>query len=262
MPSTSNGGITNGGKTYTFHIKSGVDWNTMPPRQVVAGDFIREFKAFCNPVSPVGNPVYYEATISGLKQYCNAEAAYFANKSHAPTAANIANFQNTHTITGITSPNPMTIQFHLLSPASDFIYMMAMPFTSARPVEYDKYVPNSLQLDQHMISDGPYQITSYIAEPVDHDVRNTAWKQSTDSVRHQYVKQITVTMGVSDARRSSTTCRRASTTCRSSTSIVPSEVPTLEATHNPKFLPGRAATPSRTSSSTCAARTTTARWAT
>jgi hypothetical protein len=34
-------------------------------------------------------------------QYCNAETAYFANaKSHAPTAANIANFQNTHNISG------------------------------------------------------------------------------------------------------------------------------------------------------------------
>ena len=40
--------------------------------------------------------------------------------------------------------------------------MMAMPFTSARPVEYDSYVPNSLELDQHTISDGPYQISSYI----------------------------------------------------------------------------------------------------
>ena len=235
VPSTSNGGITNGGKTYTFHIKSGVDWNTMPPRQVVAGDFIREFKAFCNPVSPVGNPVYYEATISGLKQYCNAEAAYFANKSHAPTAANIANFQNTHTITGITSPNPMTIQFHLLSPASDFIYMMAMPFTSARPVEYDKYVPNSLQLDQHTISDGPYQITSYIPSRSITMSRNPAWKQSTDSVRHQYVKQITVTMGVSDAQTQFNDMQAGEYDLPLDTSIVPSEVPTLEATHNPKF---------------------------
>src|SRR5215467_16214664 len=81
---------TNGGKTYTFHIKPGVDWNTSPPRQVTADDFIREYKAFCNPVSPVGNPLYYEATIAGLKQYCDAENAFFAKKSNKPTAANIA----------------------------------------------------------------------------------------------------------------------------------------------------------------------------
>jgi peptide/nickel transport system substrate-binding protein len=54
VPSVANGGITDGGKVYTFHIKQGVDWNTTPPRQVTADDFIREFKAFFNPVSPVG----------------------------------------------------------------------------------------------------------------------------------------------------------------------------------------------------------------
>jgi ABC-type transport system substrate-binding protein len=63
VPTTANGGITNGGKTYTFHIKQGLDWNSSPPRQVTASDFVREFKAFFNPVSPVGNPGYYESTI-------------------------------------------------------------------------------------------------------------------------------------------------------------------------------------------------------
>ena len=65
VPTVANGGITNGGKTYTFHIKPGVDWNTSPPRQVTSQDFLREFKAFFNPVSPVGNPVYYEARSPG-----------------------------------------------------------------------------------------------------------------------------------------------------------------------------------------------------
>ena len=168
VPSTSNGGITNGGKTYTFHIKSGVDWDSSPARQVTAADFIREFKAFCNPVSPVGNPVYYQSTIAGLTSYCNAETAYFASKSHAPTAANIANFQNSNNISGLSAPNSSTLQINLSAPASDFLYMMAMPFTSARPVEYDSYVPNSLQLDQNTLSDGPYKITSYSPGKSDH----------------------------------------------------------------------------------------------
>ena len=135
VPSAANGGITNGGKTYTFHIKPGVDWNTTPPRQVTSQDFLREFKVFFNPVSPVGNPTYYESTIAGLTAYANAETAYFAVKSNAPTAANIANFQNAHTISGISTPNSSTISFTLISPASDFLYMLAMPFTSARPVD-------------------------------------------------------------------------------------------------------------------------------
>ncbi len=199
VPSTSNGGITNGGKTYTFHIKQGVDWNTSPPRQVTANDFIREFKAFFNPVSPVGNGLYFTATIAGLLKYDNQETAYFAMKSHKPTATNIANYQNTHTISGLSAPNPQTLQIKLVQPASDFLYIMAMPFTSARPVEYDAYVPNSNQLDTHTLSDGPYQITSYLAGKSITLGTNPAWKKSTDSNRHQYVKTIVETLGVASA---------------------------------------------------------------
>ena len=36
-------GITHGGTVYTYHLRQGVDWNTSPPRQVTASDFIREF---------------------------------------------------------------------------------------------------------------------------------------------------------------------------------------------------------------------------
>ena len=235
VPSTSNGGITNGGKTFTFHIKRGVDWNTTPPRQVVAADFLREFKAFCNPVSPVSNPLYYTSTIGGLKQYCAAEAAYFANKKHAPTATNITNFQNSHDISGIVAVNSSTLRFNLIAPAGDFLYMLAMPFTSARPLEYDKYVPNSLQLDQHTISDGPYQITSYVPSRSITMSRNPAWKQSTDQNRHQYVNKVTVTMGVSDAQTQFNDMKAGQYDLPLDTTIVPSEIPTLESTQDPKF---------------------------
>ncbi|HEX9031098.1 MAG TPA: ABC transporter substrate-binding protein [Streptosporangiaceae bacterium] len=235
VPTTSNGGITNGGKTYTFHLRNNVDWNSSPARPVVAADFLREYKAFCNPVSPVGNLLYYTATIAGLQKYCSQESAYFANKAHHPTAANIANFQNTHTISGITAVNPTTLKFTLVAPASDFIYMLAMPFASARPVEYDKYVPNSLALDQHTISDGPYQITTYTPSRSIVMSRNPAWKQSTDPNRHQYVNQVTVTMGVSDAQTQFNDMKAGQYDLPLDTSIVPSEIPTLVSTHDPKF---------------------------
>lgn len=236
IPTTSNGGITNGGKTYTFHIKKGVDWNTSPARQVTAQDFIREFKAFCNPASPVGNLPYFSSTIAGLSKYCNAENAYFANKAHKPTAANIANFQTSHTISGISAPNSMTVQFTLKAPASDFIYMMAMPFTSARPVEYNKYVPNSAQLNQHTISDGPYQISSYTPGKQLVMTRNPAWKQSTDSVRHAYVNKIVETLGVKSAQ-TQLTDEKAGTydLVGADTNMDPASIPQLESTHDPKF---------------------------
>jgi peptide/nickel transport system substrate-binding protein len=241
IPTVANGGISANGLVYTFHIKKGIDWNTSPPRQVTADDFIREFKAFCNPAPGgyVGNLSYYSSTIAGLTGYCNAEAAYFANvKKHPITAADVANFQNTHTISGLVAVNPLTLQFHLFVRASDFLYMLAMPFASARPVEYDSYLPNSLQLDQHTISDGPYQITSYVPGKSITFQRNPAWKQSTDPIRHQYVKTITLTDGVTSAA-TQLADEQAGTTGTydlvDDTGLEPTAIPGLIADHDPKF---------------------------
>jgi peptide/nickel transport system substrate-binding protein len=235
VPTTANGGISSDGKTYTFHIKPGVDWNTTPPRQVTSQDFLREFKAFFNPVSPVGNQSYFVSTIAGLTAYADAETAFFAKKSNAPTAANITNFQNTHNISGITAPNSSTIQFTLISPASDFPYMLAMPFTSARPVEYDSYVPNSLQLDQHTISDGPYQISSYVPGKSLTMVRNPAWKQSTDSLRHNYVSTVVDTFGVTSAETQLSDLQAGTEDVISDTPINPASIPSLLASKAPNF---------------------------
>jgi peptide/nickel transport system substrate-binding protein len=236
VPTAANGGITGNGTVYTFHIKPGVDWNTTPARQVTSQDFLREFKAFFNPVSPVGNQGYYTSTIKGLQDYANEETAYFANaKTHAPTAANIAAFQNSHNIAGISTPNSSTIQFTLSAPASDFIYMLAMPFASARPVEYDSYVPNSIQLDEHSISDGPYQISSYISGKSITMVRNPAWKQSTDTLRHDYPNEIVETLGVTSAQTQLADIQAGSQDLTSDTPVNPSSVPGLAASKASNF---------------------------
>jgi peptide/nickel transport system substrate-binding protein len=237
VPTTANGGITNGGKTYTFHIKKGVNWSSSPVRPVVAADFIREFKAFCNPAPGgfVGNIGYFQDTIAGLKSYCDKETAFFASKANAPTAANIAKFQNTNTISGLSAPDASTLQVNLTQPASDFIYIMAMPFASARPVEYDSYAPNSLQLDQHTLSDGPYKITSYLPGKSISLARNTAWKQSTDQIRHQYVSNIQVTEGVTSAQTQLTDMQAGSQDLPMDTSINPPSIPGLVASKKPNF---------------------------
>jgi len=241
VPTTANGGISADGLTYTFHLKSGVEWNTSPARQVTADDFLREFKAFCNPAPGgyVGNLNYYSATIKGITPYCNAEAAYFANaKKHPVTAANVAAFQNSHSIPGVVAVSPSELQIHLIQPASDFLYMLAMPFTSARPVEYDSYLPNSLQLDQHTISDGPYQITQYTPGKSIVMMKNPAWKQSTDAVRHQYVNSITLTIGVTSAQTQLADMQAGKTGTYDmvdDTALEPTAIPGLVAAHDPKF---------------------------
>ncbi len=197
VPTVSNGGITAGGRVYTFHLRSGVRWNTRPARQVTAADFVREFQAFCNPVSPVGNLFYYTEKIKGFGAYCSEESSYFAHAR--PTAAAIASFQNSHPIGGISALSRSTLRFSLTAPSADFLQTLALPFASARPAEYDRFVPGSERLNQHTISDGPYQISSYVPGRSLVLSRNPAWRQASDPIRHQFVGRIVVTMGVRDS---------------------------------------------------------------
>ena len=190
VPTTSNGGITDGGKTITIHLRQGVKWNTSPPRQVTAADFVREFKMLCNPVSPVGAPGYFTATIEGMSSYC----AGFAKVPG--TVSGIAGYVNSHSLPGVVATGPSTLTFHLLSSTPDFLYILTMGFCSARPIEYMNYVPDSAPFRQHTLSDGPYEITSYVATKSFTLVRNPAWSPSTDPLRHAYVNKITVTEGL------------------------------------------------------------------
>jgi ABC-type transport system substrate-binding protein len=189
LPTPQNGGISDGGVTYTIHLRPDVMWNSAPARPVTAEDFVRSFKRMCNPVAPVGAPTYFTSTIQGMAAYCQAE-------SKIPgTATSIANFINGHDISGVSAPSSTTIVFHLIRPTADFLDIIAEPFASAVPVEYLKYVPNSPQFDAHVLSDGPYQITQY--KPGTQIVlgRNPAWKASSDPVRKAYVNKIIINEG-------------------------------------------------------------------
>jgi ABC-type transport system substrate-binding protein len=191
IPTEANGGITDGGKTVTVHIRQGVKWDTTPARQVTAADFVREFKLLCNPASPVGAPGYFTSTIAGMASYCTGFAKVKA------TAPAIASYVDSHDLPGAVATSPSTLTFHLLSPTPDFPYILTMGFCSARPVEYMKYVPDSAQFRQHTISDGPYRITSYTAGKSFALARNPAWSAATDPNRHAYVNAINVTEGLS-----------------------------------------------------------------
>jgi peptide/nickel transport system substrate-binding protein len=230
VPTRANGGISPDGLSYTFHIRPGVMWNTSPARQVTSYDFLREFKAMCNPTAGVGNPLYYEPVITGMTSYCNAYATD-VNASTA-TASAEADFQNSHSISGISTPNSMTIRFSLTQPANDFLNIMAMSFASARPVEYDKYLPDSNTFRQHTISDGPYQISTYVPLKQIVMTRNPAWKQSSDPLRHQYVNKITVTEGVSSSQTQLNEMQAGAYDLMWDTTLPTSAIPQLEAQPN------------------------------
>jgi ABC-type transport system substrate-binding protein len=188
---TSMPAISNGSKTYTIKIRQGIMWNTTPPRQVTSQDFLLGFKRLCNPASPTGAPGYFNATIAGFMDYCNAFGAV-----KATDAPSFKAFMDGHQISGIQTPDSSTIVFTLTQPASDFLNILALPFSSAAPVEYEAYVPDSNDLHNHELSDGPYAITKYTANTEIDLARNSAWTQSSDPVHHQYVASIVVKEGL------------------------------------------------------------------
>jgi ABC-type transport system substrate-binding protein len=190
LPTTANGGISADAKTYTFHLRSGAQWNTSPPRAVTAADVVRGLQRICNPASPSGGLSYYEDTIAGFTQFCNGFAKVNAS---SPTA--MASYMNSHPVSGIKAPDASTVVITLTKPASDFLNIMAMPFASAAPQEYLKYVPDSAAFRQHTLSDGPYAITTYQAGSKIVLDRNPAWSQSSDPLRHQHVSSIAITEG-------------------------------------------------------------------
>lgn len=193
VPTKDNGGISADGKTVTVHLRDGVKWNTSPARAVTAADFVRGFKRLCNPTqNSVGAPGYFTDTIAGMKDYCSAFASVPQN------VAAFKAFINSHDISGITAVDDTTLKFTLTKPAGDFVSILALPFSSAAPVEYLDYLPDDANFRQHTLSDGPYAITKYTPSQSYVLSRNPAWQQSADPLRHQYVDQIQVTLGADE----------------------------------------------------------------
>lgn len=52
---TSGNGISADGRTYTFRLRRGVMWDSSPPRQVTADDFVRELKCRSDSRVPLGD---------------------------------------------------------------------------------------------------------------------------------------------------------------------------------------------------------------
>src|ERR1700730_13777667 len=135
MPTVSSDGLT-----YTFTLRSGLMWNTTPPRPVTAHDFQRGILRNCDPtLAPNGNPGYYVSTIVGYKAFCTAFEGSSGSESPAARATFINNGMSS--VSGIKTPDSNTIVFTLTKPASDFDNILALPFASAAPVEYLKYTP-------------------------------------------------------------------------------------------------------------------------
>jgi peptide/nickel transport system substrate-binding protein len=191
LPTESNGGISNDGKTYTITLRKGAKWNTDPERDVTAQDVVRGVMRTCNPVQPFGGTPDFADLIVGYQSFCDG----FAKVGQSVDA--IRNYIDSASLPGVVAKNDHTVVFKLTHPATYFVDMLTLPAFSPAPEEVLDYLPGSTSLGQHEISDGPYQVESW--DPTKQIVytRNPAWDSATDPVRHAYVDKIVVDETVS-----------------------------------------------------------------
>jgi peptide/nickel transport system substrate-binding protein len=233
MPSTSNGGISKDGMTWTIHLRDGLQWNTKPVRPVVAGDVVRGIKRMCNPQQPMGGLPDFLTLFVGYENFCKGFA-------HVPQKANaIASYMDSHDIPGVVAKDDKTLVFKLTSPAAYLPSMMTMTSFSAAPVEYNKYLPGSTALGQHTIADGPYQVQSWNPTKSITYVRNPAWKASSDPVRKAYVDKIVVNETVTqESAQQQLETGSPNADLEFGISPQPSRVPQLQATKDPNLVIG------------------------
>jgi peptide/nickel transport system substrate-binding protein len=125
---------TNGGLTYTFHLKHGIKFGPPVNREVNANDILTAMKRIANPKDGAQYAFYY-SPIKGFD----------AGKGK--------------TISGISIPDPFTIVFNLTKPTGDFLQRMGMPATGPMPDEFVKCFDGQPgKYGQDLVSTGPYMI--------------------------------------------------------------------------------------------------------
>src|SRR5262249_27445892 len=182
LPTVSSDGLKE-----TVTLRSGVMWNTNPPRPVTAADVVRGIKRACNP-SPVsfGGMADFIDAIKGLSAYC----AGYPEKA-ATDAATMKQYIEGHNVPGITTSGD-TITFELTQPAAWLVGAMTLPPFGAVPIEAENGLPGTPAVYNHMYSDGPYQIVSYTPKKEIKFTRNPQWQASNDPLRKAYVDAINV----------------------------------------------------------------------
>jgi peptide/nickel transport system substrate-binding protein len=177
---------TNGGKTYTFHLKSGIKFSPPVNRAVTSHDFVTAMDRLANPKDG-GEYAFYYSPIKGWDAYAAGKAK---------------------TISGISTPNDSTIVFNLTAPTGDFLYRMAMPATGPMPAEVTKcFEGQPGKYSGDLISTAGYMLKGidkvdasscanlkpaegFSALSLIDLVRNPNYDQKTDPTRKNYVDEV------------------------------------------------------------------------
>jgi peptide/nickel transport system substrate-binding protein len=82
---------------------------------------------------------------------------------------------------GIDTPDDTTLVFHLTSKYGEFPYVLTLPQTAPVPIDVDQNPSTGgLNYNTHVVSSGPYQISSYVAGKTIDLTRNPNWSAASD----------------------------------------------------------------------------------
>lgn len=138
--------ISNNGMTYTIKIKKNIPYHSHPSlkkdRFVTAQDFINQFKRVAYPATKSNGWWLFEGKIKGIDSFrktCSDQKFDCIFK---------------HEIAGIKALDKHTLKIELNFPYPQFIYALALPFSSPIPQEIITYYENDLS--QFAIGTGPF----------------------------------------------------------------------------------------------------------
>ncbi|MDG4858064.1 ABC transporter substrate-binding protein [Streptomyces sp. T-3] len=163
---TDSGKMSDGGKTWTYKLKSGIkdeDGNVITSKDV-RHTIERQYAKFI-----FDGPTYIQTWLNGPKYREALPDGPYKGK-HLPDSV-------------LETPDENTVVFHFDIPRPDLPQALAMAGYAIVPEKQD----TKEKYDKAPKSLGPYKLAEYKAGKGMKLVKNTNWDPKTDSVRHQYV---------------------------------------------------------------------------
>jgi peptide/nickel transport system substrate-binding protein len=163
--------VTDGGRTYTFHLHPGVRFSPPVDRAVRPSDFQYAIERLFH----VGSPgVGFYTIIKGADAYAAHKAAH---------------------ISGIVADDKaMTITFHLTHPDGAFLDIMAMPFAFAVPAGTPY---RDISTDPRWrIATGPYMVKTYVPKQQIVLVRNPNFHRWSPNSPNGHLNQVQIQIGI------------------------------------------------------------------
>jgi peptide/nickel transport system substrate-binding protein len=171
---TSLGTPSDGGRTWTYHIRSGLKFSDGTPITTADVKYAIERSNFAPDVLSNGPTYFHQYLVDNSPAY---QGPYK---------------DKTGGLNSIQTPDATTIVFHLKQPFADFDYLVSNPQTAPVPAAKD----TGASYVNHIVSSGSYMFSSYTDGKGATLVKNPNWSAASDPLRKQYPDKITVDFNV------------------------------------------------------------------